>query len=609
MNDIIRTKLKEMPSGSGVYIMRNADGEIVYIGKAVNLKNRVRSYFHDSIKDSKVMALIDKVADFDYIITNSEVDALVLENTLIKHHKPHYNILLKDDKLYPFLRIDTRESFPKIEVIRRLKSDGAKYFGPYMLGITTRDMLDMLHTAFSLRSCSHNLCKLAKSHRACLNYHIGRCSAPCKGLISREEYRKVIGEVIDFLKGDDKKVRQILNQKMQACSDKLDFETAMEYKKRLDVLDKMVRSQVVALPKDYNLDVFGIATGIASNAIAVLSVRGGKLVSADKYPVKAGLDNSDSLSSFIYQYYGFTPIIAEEIICSINLDGAGLEEALTQKAGKKIRVSTPRQGVRRQLTIMADNNAEEYLSRSTADLTRRENMTSGAAVQLGQILGIATPIRMECYDISNISGTDKAASMTVFCTGEKDTKMYRTFRIKTVTGANDFASIKEALSRRLNRLTEGKDISFRQRPDLIVIDGGHGQVTYAMEALSECGYPDIPLIGLAKRDETIIKADGQEVQLPKNSFALMLLQRIRDEAHRFAVNYHRKLRAARTLESKLKAIDGVGESTVKALFAHFKSYEAIARADRDALLQVPRLSAKQADSIIRFFSDTASSGN
>lgn len=594
-------KLSELPESSGVYIMRSEEGEILYIGKAVNLKNRVRSYFHAGVKNDKVMALINKVADFDYIITNNEVDALVLENTLIKKHKPHFNILLKDDKLYPFLRIDMREDFPKVEVIRRLRSDGAKYFGPYMLGISTKDMLDLLHTAFPLRSCRNNLAKLPKSHRPCLNYHINRCLAPCAKNVSSEEYRSIILDVINFLKGDDKKIRDILKRKMQDASDKLEFEVAIEYKKRLEILDKMVRNQIVALPKDFNLDVFGIATGIKYNAIALLSVRAGKLVSVGKYPSKAGLINAETLSSFIYQYYTVTPLVADEIICSIELDGAALEEVLSQKADKKIRIITPKQGVRKQLADMADNNAKEYLLRSTEEITRKENMTTGAVIQLGQILNIDIPKRMECYDISNISGTDKVASMTVFTDGEKNTNMYRSFKIKTVVGANDFASIYETLKRRLNRLTEGLDISFKSRPDLIIIDGGHGQVKYAIDALNECGYGDIPLIGLAKREETIIRSNGEELLLPKNSFALMLLQRIRDEAHRFAINYHRKLRMSRTLESRLKQISGVGGSTVKALFKHFKSYQAIASADMDALLKVPRLSKIQAANIIEFF--------
>ncbi len=601
MTESIRLKLKELPESSGVYIMRDSEGEILYVGKALNLKNRVRSYFHSGVKDNKVIALINKVVDFDYIITNGEVDALVLENTLIKQHKPRYNILLKDDKLYPFLRIDTREAYPRVEVIRRLKADGSKYFGPYMLGVNTKDMLELLHTAFPLRSCRNRFERLPKSHRPCLNYHIGRCLAPCKGLISREEYGKIIRDVMDFLKGNDKRIREILTLKMQAASDNLEYEVAIEYKKRLETLDKMVRSQIVSLPKDYNLDIFGISTGVVNNAIAVLSVRGGKLVSADKFVAKEGLDNAATLSTFIYQYYEFTPLIAEEIICSIPLEGKGLEEVLTERAKRKIRIIHPKQGVRRQLADMADNNAEEYLTRSTAEITRKENMTTLAAQQLGQLLGIKKLVRMECYDISNLGATDKVAAMTVFKDGEKESRLYRAFRIKTVIGANDFASIKEALTRRLLRLAEGKDVSFGEKPDLIIVDGGKGQVTYAKEALEDCGYSDIPLIGLAEREETIILSNNGELSLPNNSFALMLLQRIRDEAHRFAINYHRKLRETRTLESRLKSVKGIGEKTIKALFAHFKSYEGIRAADKATLLAVPRLNEKQAESLIQFF--------
>ncbi len=601
MTEKLKLKLKELPDKSGVYLMRDNTGKIIYIGKAVNLKSRVRSYFQKGFKDTKVEALIQKVADLDIIITNTEVDALLLENTLIKQHKPHYNILLKDDKLYPFLRIDTKEDYPKVEVIRRLKADNAKYFGPYMLGITTRDMLDLLHTAYPIRSCRHNLSKLPKTHRPCLNYHIKKCKAPCMGYIEKEEYKKVIDKVIEFLRGEDKSIKSILQQKMQAASDNLEYELAMEYKKRLEVLDKMVRSQIVALPKDYNLDVFGLAVGLGYLAITVINVRGGKLVSLNKYPYSVSLDNAEALSSFIYQYYTINPLIAEEIICSTNIKGELLEEALFAKTQKRVSVTHPQRGVKKQLADMADNNAMEYLTRSTLEISRKENMTMGAVTQLGNILDIPTPIRMECFDISNLNKTFKTASMAVFLEGEKAADHYRSFRIKTVEGQDDFASMKEVLLRRLARLKENKDISFKELPDLIIIDGGKGQITYAKEALLQSGYQDIPLIALAEREEIIIKENKEELELPKNSFALMLLQRIRDEAHRFAINYHRKLRESNATSSILESIEGIGAKTVKALFKHFKSLDAIRLATKEELLKVPRLGSKQADNIIKFF--------
>ena len=602
MNERISTLLAELPESSGVYLMRDKNNNIIYIGKAVNLKNRVRSYFNSSPKGEKVMAMVEKIADFDYILTNSEVDALVLENTLIKQHSPHYNILLKDDKLYPFLRIDTTQKYPTVEIIRRLKADKAKYFGPYMIGITAKDMLDLIYSAFPIRSCKLNMDKVPKKHRPCLNYHIGKCTAPCCKKITPAQYKEIINKVVSFLRGEDKEVRDILQSKMLYHSERLEFELALEYKRRLEVMEKMVRHQVVALPKDFDLDIFGVAVGESYNAVSVLSVRGGKLVNADKFPVDKGEKAEDILSTLIYSYYDNKPIVAREILTTVPLpDKEVLSLALSQKAKVKITISTPKIGTRKELADMADKNAREFLTRSTLEITRRENMTKNAVIQLGKILSIPPPYRIECFDISNISGTDKVSSMTVFKNGEKATKMYRTFRIKTVEGSNDFACMGETLSRRLARLKEGADASFKERPGLIVIDGGIGQVGYAIAELEKAGLSDIPLIGLAEREETIVFPDGRELLLPRNSFALMLLQRIRDEAHRFAINYHRKLRQERTLKSKFLEIEGVGKNTVKLLYDKFKSYEGVKKATYDQLIQVKGIGDKIAKAIIDFF--------
>lgn len=598
MNEVIERKVRELPDSPGVYIMRDSEGTVIYVGKARNLKNRVRSYFNSSVKTEKTYALVDKIVDFDYIISNSEVDALVLENTLIKKYKPHYNILLKDDKLYPFLRIDLKEKYPTVSVIRRLKSDGARYFGPYMIGITAKQMIDLLQSAFPIRRCTKPLNTLPKSHRACLYYQLGKCMAPCEGCVSEEEYKKMMLKVIAFLQGDYREIEELLTQKMLSASEALDFESAMEYKNRLQLLDKMTRSQVVALPKDYNLDVFGVAFGGISSAIAIISVRGGKVVSAEKFYLPQSMDKEDGLFQFVYQYYQTRPMIADEIVCSFAVDDA-LREGL--KAFGKAKLITPKSGVKKQLAVMADGNAEEYLSRSNELTTRREKLTVGAEAQLAGILGLKGINRIECYDISNISGTDKVSSMVVFEGGEKASSQYRRFKIKTVKGANDFACMKETLSRRFLRYEEGKDDSFSKMPSLIVIDGGIGQVEYALSALDELGYT-IPLIGLAKREETIVLPDGREISLEKSSFALRLLQRIRDEAHRFAITYHRSLRHKRTLESKLLEIQGVGKATVKKLYSHFNSFDDIKNADVEELSKVVGNSLAQ--KIYNHFRDT-----
>ena len=600
MNDVIRTKLKELPTSPGVYIMRDESDTVVYVGKATNLKNRVRSYFNAGAHTQKTMALVEKVVDFDYILVASEVDALVLENTLIKKYKPHYNILLKDDKLYPFLRIDLKEDYPQVTVVRRLKADGARYFGPYMIGITTKEMLDLLHAAFPIRLCSHNLAKLPRSHRPCLNYHIGQCLAPCAGLVSREDYHEMMKGVIDFLSGNDKKVQDILTAKMHAAAEKEQFEVALSYKHRLETLDKMIRKQVVALPKDFDLDVWGVAYGAVCDVAAVLSVRGGKVVAADKIPVEVGLDDPDSLESFLYRYYSTHSLNAEEVVLGFDAP-QGLEGAL-RTLSPKVKVIVPIQGLRKQLTDMAVANAQEYLSRSSAMVTRRENMTVGASEQLARTIGHEGRIhRMECYDISHISGTYKVGSMVVFIDGEKDPSRYRYFNIKTVEGNNDFACMQEVLTRRLERLKQGEDDSFAEVPDLLVIDGGIIQVQYALKAMRDEGYLNTSVIGLAKREETIVLRDGKEIKLPHSSLALQLLQRIRDEAHRFAITHHRARRNKATLESRLKEIEGVGDATVGVLYRQFHSFQGISEATMEELLQVPKLPVKTAEAIYKHF--------
>lgn len=582
MNDKIQLKIKELPQDPGVYIMRDADGTVIYVGKARNLKNRVRSYFNSSVKTEKTYALVEKIEDFDYIIAKSEVDALVLENTLIKKYKPHYNILLKDDKLYPFLRIGIKEDFPSVRIIRRLKADGAKYFGPYMIGITTNDMLDLLHSAFPLRWCDKEL-TFSKNTRPCLYHQLGKCLAPCCIESARVEYSKMIEKVIAFLQGDDKEIREILQSKMMSASENLDFESALEYKKRIETLDKMVRSQIVAIPRDLELDVFGFAFGDLSHSSAVMTVRAGKVIAVEKFALPL-MDREDCVTDFIYQYYATHPMLCKEIVCSEEV-GEALPEALSTFG--KARLIVPKMGIRKQLTEMADVNAREYLTRSNEIVSRKEKMTLGATKQLASVIGVKTDLnRIECYDISHISGTDKVSSMVVFTAGEKDGEMYRRFKIKTVEGSNDFACMKETLARRLNRLIEGKDLSFSQKPDLMIIDGGIGQVEYACEAIRESGVVGINVIGLAKREETIVMPDGREINLSHDSFALRLIQRIRDEAHRFAITYHRKLRDKRTLESKLKEVKGIGDQTVKKLFARFKSFDNIAKADIDELEKV-----------------------
>ncbi len=603
---MIRQKLKDLPTQSGVYIMKSQSGQILYVGKARNLKNRVNQYFaNSSNKTEKTIRLVSHIADFEYIITANEIEALVLENNLIKKHKPPYNIMLKDDKSYPFVRINVKQDFPKVEVVRKLKNDGAKYFGPYMQGITSKDILQLVESAFCLRSCSHDLSRLPKSHRPCLNYHINRCLAPCDGHCSKEAYAKQIEGVISFLSGNDKKVAALLEEKMTAAAEREDFELAIFYRRKLEVLDKLVRRQVTALPKDFDLDIFAIATNGLNSVVSVLFVRGGKLVGGDKQVVN-DLSPSDEvvLSNFILAYYDKVKYIADEVVVASAIDEAELlGQYLTQKKGSKVNIILPHQGIRRQLADMALNNAGDYLEKSLSIKEREDNMTLGAIMQLQEYLGLPNmPIRMECYDISHVQGTDKVASMVVFSNGAPNKAHYRKFKMKYALGNDDFAGLQEALTRRIDELAKGEDESFATRPDLLVIDGGKGQLSSVVEILQSKGADDISVIGLAKREEEVfVPHQSQPIILPRNSYALKVLQRIRDEAHRFAITFHRSLRQKRQTHSKLLVIDGVGEKRVKALFDAFKNLENIKNATVEDLLLVKCIDRRAAENIYNHF--------
>lgn len=604
--DIIKQKLKDLPTQSGVYIMKSQSGQILYVGKARNLKNRVNQYFANSAnKTEKTIKLVSHIADFEYIITANEIEALVLENNLIKKHKPPYNILLKDDKSYPFVKINIKQDFPKVEVVRKLKNDGAKYFGPYMQGITSKDILELVESAFCLRSCSHDLSRLPKSHRPCLNYHINRCLAPCCGHCTKEQYAKQIEEVISFLSGNDKKVAALLEEKMTAAAENEDFELAIFYRKKLEVLDKLVRRQITALPKDFDMDIFAIASNGLNSVASVLFVRGGKLVGGDKQVVNDLSPNDEIvLSNFILAYYDKVNYIAGEIVVASQIDeGELLAEYLTQKKGSKVNIILPHQGIRRQLADMALNNASDYLEKSLTLKEREDNMTLGAIMQLQEFLNLKNlPIRMECYDISHIQGTDKVASMVVFTNGAPNRAHYRKFKMKVALGNDDFAGLQETLARRLDELKKGEDESFACRPDLFVIDGGKGQLSSVMEIFKEKGIDDISVISLAKREEEVyIPNQNQPIILPRNSYALKVLQRIRDEAHRFAITFNRSLRQKRQTHSKLLAIDGVGEKRVKALFAAFKNLDNIKNATVEDLLLVKGIDRRSAENIYNYF--------
>lgn len=591
-----KAKLKDVPENPGVYMMLDKDGEIIYVGKAKRLRARLRQYFYQSgNKTAKVMAMLEHVADFRYIICPSEVDALVTENNLIKKHTPKYNILLKDDKSYPFLRIDMHEDFPTVRLVRRLKNDGAQYFGPYMQSVNIRDITDLIHTAFKVRDCSRDL---EKPSRPCLNFHLGRCLAPCSGKVSSEEYKEEVKKVISFLKGNDREVERILTERMMQFAEEENFEVALGYKHKLKVLDNLVRKQVSALPKDLNLDIFAYESNGVLGAVNMLVVRAGKLVGGDNRV----FDTADEdISSYIYQFYAASPPVCDEIVTDSAADADALEAAVNSVAGHTVRVIEPKQGVRRQLLDLSHSNAADALEKYGSREERRLMRTEGAVKQLAELLSLPIlPNRIEAYDISHISGTDKVASMVVFEGGEPKKAHYRKFRIKTVEGNNDFACMKEALIRRLMRLKEGVDESFATPPDLILIDGGKGQLAYAKEALAECGAEDLEILSLAKREEEVFlgSAPKTSVLLPRDSVALQMLQRVRDEAHRFAITYHRTLRGRHMSETELTRVPGIGKEKAAELIKAFGSAENVRHADAEQIARLKGFSLASARKLL-----------
>ncbi len=593
---VISDKLATLPEKSGVYIMLDEYDNVLYVGKAKILKNRVRQYFHKSVKNDKTMALVDKIKDFRYIITPNEYEALILENNLIKEYNPPYNILLKDDKTYPYIRINVKEKYPRIEVCYKLRSDGAKYFGPYMLGISVRDIMEVIEAVFPLRTC-RNMPK-----KECLNYHLKKCLAPCVGKVTPEEYGKVVKDVIKFLNGDDAFVSELIANKMTKFAEMEEFELALHYRNVSEILEKLVRKQTIPFKQDVNIDVFTFATNGMYSVVNCFAVRGGKFLGGDNYPYYE-VEKSNCLASFIMQYYEKNPVLCSEIIVGEELEfKAELADYLSEKAGKKINITTPTGGIRRQLVEMGETNCAEYLSRQLEHFNKYQEMTKGAVAQLMESLSLpCLPRRMECYDISHISGTNKVASMVVFIDGEKSSKNYRHFKIRTVQGNNDFASMYEALSRRLAKIGKSEDLSFNAKPDLIVIDGGKGQLTYALKAAEDAGV-DVNFISLAKREEEVFLPEREDsVILPRNSLALKLIIRIRDEAHRFAITHHRNLRQKQMTETELTKIPGIGKEKAKILLGAFKKIEAVAAATEEELAAVKGISKKDAEQIKKYY--------
>lgn len=591
----LEEKIKNLPENSGVYIMHDASGDIIYVGKAVVLKNRVRQYFNNSPKPVKVQAMVDNIADFEYIITLTEKDALALEANLIRKYKPHYNILLKDDKHSPYIKIDMRVDYPTIEITRKVKRDGARYFGPYFNGIRVGDIVGVIRSAYKMRSCPK---RLGKKDRACLNYHIDLCYAPCMGYISKEEYREVVNKVVRFLSGYDDGAEKLIEEKMTAAVEREEFERAIVYRDQLEMLGKLRERTVANLGNVTDIDAFAYAGSGEYGVVSVAIVRGNKMMGVKNFKITdAEMTAGETFTSFIMQYYGGNNEMPEEICLEEEFDTAALGEYLGS-LGKAPDITFPKKGTRLRLVKTARSNASDYLVKSVEKTKREEDMTVGAAKQLAKILGIKSARRMECYDISNISGVDKVASQSVFIDGKPSPSDYRKYKIKTVEGADDFKCMEEVIRRRLSRSeTDGK---FSYLPDLIVIDGGKGQLSSAYSVMRDMGY-NIPMVGLAKREEEIFTPENPDpIVLSHDNYALRLMQRVRDEAHRFAITYHRKLRSKRYF-SELDEVEGIGPKRRSILLKAFENFADIKNASVETLAAVEGIDEKTARNVYEHF--------
>ena len=594
-------KLKLLPDSPGVYIMLDKDGIVIYVGKARVLKNRVRQYFHSSAKPQKVEAMVENIADFYYIITRSEIDALALENNLIKKYKPKYNILLKDDKTYPYIKVHTKEEFPRVSITRKVKKDG-KYFGPFMGGVRCGELLDIISSVYNVRTCSVSMGE--KPKKPCLEYHLGRCLAPCAHLCTAEEYAERVKQALSFLDGDYEAAENVLREKMLKFAENEEFELAMEYREKLQMLSKLKLKRITAINRALNADIIALKTNFLYSAVSVLVTRSGIMQGGSNFALEDGsFTETDALTAFIIQFYA-THELPEEIIVQDFCEKELLEKYFVETYGKKVSIIIAKQGVKKQLLDMAEKNAEEHLHKSIDKIKHKNDMTKNACERLKEILNLSKyPKRMECYDISNISGVDKVGSMVVFIDGEADRNSYRRFKIKTVEGANDYASHQEMMRRRLAKLGTDEEERF-PKPDLIIIDGGKGQLSAVIEVFDEMNVTDVELISLAEREEEVFTLFQEEsIRIDHRDYALKMLQRIRDEAHRFAITYFRSLHSKRNLASVLEEIEGIGSKKRKALLDKFGTIDKIMSADETALCEVDGIGEDLAKKIYTYFKE------
>ena len=608
----IQEELKKLPGKPGVYLMHDETDKIIYVGKAISLKNRVRQYFQSSRnKGAKIEQMVTHISRFEYIVTDSELEALVLECNLIKEHRPKYNTMLMDDKAYPFIKVTVQEPFPRVMLARRVQKDKAKYFGPYTSAGAVKDTIELIRKLYFIRSCNRRLPKDLGKERPCLNYHIHQCKAPCQGYISKEEYRKSVEEVLHFLNGNYDPILEKLKAQMEEASEALEFERAIEYRELINSVQKIAQKQKITDTAGDDRDIVAVSKDLEDAVVQVFFIRNGRLIGRDHFYLKL-VDKetkAEILSSFIKQFYAGTPYIPGQIMLPEEIpDHEIIEEWLTRKKEHKVHLVIPKKGTKEKLVELAEKNARMVLTKDKERIKREEGRTIGAVKELQNLLGLTGLHRMEAYDISNTNGFESVGSMVVYEKGKPKRNDYRKFKIKGVKGANDYASMNEVLTRRfghgLREKEEGRELgSFTVFPDLILMDGGKGQVNIALEVLDKLNL-DIPVCGMVKDDHHRTRGlyyHNEEIPIDRNSEAFRLITRIQDEAHRFAITFHRQLRSQGQVHSILDDIPGVGPARRKDLMKHFANIEAIKNATVEELKSLPSMNEKSAKDVYDFF--------
>ena len=608
-------ELKKLPNKPGVYIMRDEKDVILYVGKAVNLHNRVRSYFRSNIgRGPAIDKMVSLIARFEYIVTDSELEALVLENNLIKEYSPKYNTLLKDDKTYPYIKVTLGEDYPRILFSRTMKKDKSRYFGPFSSAAAVKDTIELLNKIFSLRTCNRNLPRDMGLERPCLNYHIKQCPAPCQGYISREEYREKIAAALEFLNGNQGPIQKELEAKMKEAAENMEFEEAARYRDLLESIRQVTQKQKITGGIGEDKDILALYQDEGEAVVQVFFVRNGKLIGREHYYMTNVSENKkpEILEHFVKQFYAGTPYIPAELMLQYEIaDRELIEKWLTQRRGQKVNVVVPKIGSKEKLVELAAQNAKLILTKDREKLKREEGRTIGAVKEIAVLLGMKSIDRMEAYDISNINGFENVGSMVVYEKGKPKRSDYRKFRIKSVGGPDDYACMREVLSRRfLHGLKEREENgagdafdSFTRFPDLIMMDGGRGQVNIALSVLEELDI-HIPVCGMVKDDNHRTRGlyyHNEELPIDTHSEGFRLITRIQDEAHRFAIEYHKQLRGKAQVKSVLDDIPGIGPARRKALMRHFKSLEEIKQATPEELMEVPEINRAAAQEIVEFF--------